>query len=94
MIFQTLVKQNLKILMRMVLFVLVLGLLALLGANSAYLISVTGLEALSGHVYQNYADASLQNFRWAYWGDAYPTLLSIKKKYDPTNFFRYQQSIS
>ena len=48
----------------------------------------------NGHVYQNYADASLQNFRWAYWGDAYPTLLSIKKKYDPTNFFRYQQSIS
>ena len=48
----------------------------------------------NGHVYQNYADASLQNFRWAYWGDAYPTLLTIKKKYDPTNFFRYQQSIS
>src|SRR3954470_5310815 len=36
------------------LFWLVLVLLALLGANSAYLISVTGLEALSGHVYQNY----------------------------------------
>lgn len=37
-----------------VLFVVVLVLLAVLGANSAYLISVTGLEALSGHVYQNY----------------------------------------
>lgn len=37
-----------------VLFVVVLVLLAFLGANSAYLISVTGLEALSGHVYQNY----------------------------------------
>jgi tetratricopeptide (TPR) repeat protein len=37
-----------------VLFVFVLSLLALLGANSAYLISITGLEALSGHVYQNY----------------------------------------
>src|SRR5260221_473136 len=37
-----------------ILFVTVLVLLALLGANSAYLISITGLEALSGHVYQNY----------------------------------------
>jgi tetratricopeptide (TPR) repeat protein len=37
-----------------VLFVVVLVLLAVLGANSAYLISVTGLEAFTGHVYQNY----------------------------------------
>src|SRR4051812_11828979 len=36
------------------LFWVVLVLLAFLGANSAYLFSVTGLEALSGHVYQNY----------------------------------------
>lgn len=36
------------------LFVVVLGLLALLGANSGYLLSVTVLEALTGHVYQNY----------------------------------------
>ena len=48
----------------------------------------------NGEVYQNYADASLQDFRTAYWGSAYPTLLSIKQKYDPTNFFHYQQSIS
>ncbi|HEX5104127.1 MAG TPA: multiheme c-type cytochrome [Pirellulaceae bacterium] len=32
----------------------VLGLLALLGANSAYLLSVTALETFTGHVYQNY----------------------------------------
>lgn len=48
----------------------------------------------NGEVYQNYADASLQDFRTAYWGSAYPTLLSVKQKYDPTNFFHYQQSIS
>ena len=48
----------------------------------------------NGEVYQNYADASLVDFRTAYWADAYPTLLSIKQKYDPTNFFNYQQSIS
>ena len=36
------------------LFYVVLGLLALLGANSVYLASVTVLEAVTGHVYQNY----------------------------------------
>jgi tetratricopeptide (TPR) repeat protein len=36
------------------LFWVVLGLLAVLGANSAYLASITVLEALSGHAYQNY----------------------------------------
>ena len=36
------------------LFYVVLGLLALLGANSVYLASVTALEAITGHVYQNY----------------------------------------
>src|SRR5215208_5111525 len=35
-------------------FYVVLVLLALLGANSAYLFSVTSLEVLTGHVYQNY----------------------------------------
>jgi tetratricopeptide (TPR) repeat protein len=35
-------------------FWVVLGLLALLGANSGYLLSVTVLEAFTGHVYQNY----------------------------------------
>ncbi|MEX2173659.1 MAG: multiheme c-type cytochrome [Pirellulaceae bacterium] len=36
------------------LFFVVLGMLALLGANSGYLLSVTALEAVTGHVYQNY----------------------------------------
>ena len=35
-------------------FYVVLALLALLGANSGYLASVTVLEAVTGHVYQNY----------------------------------------
>ncbi len=35
-------------------FFVVLALLALLGANSGYLLSVTVLEAVTGHVYQNY----------------------------------------
>src|SRR5687768_8121781 len=37
-----------------VLFYVVLGILAVLGANSAYLLSVTWLEYITGHVYQNY----------------------------------------
>jgi tetratricopeptide (TPR) repeat protein len=36
------------------LFFVVLAILALLGANSVYLLSVTVLEAITGHVYQNY----------------------------------------
>jgi hypothetical protein len=36
------------------LFFVILGLLAIIGANSGYLLSVTVLEAWTGHVYQNY----------------------------------------
>jgi len=39
------------------------------------------------------ADASLQDFEEAYWGPAYPTLQQAKQEYDPTNFFKFQQSI-
>src|SRR6185369_3559105 len=39
--------------LRVLLFV-VFGLTALLGANSAYLLSITVLEAATGYVYQNY----------------------------------------
>jgi FAD/FMN-containing dehydrogenase len=47
----------------------------------------------NGHVYQNYPDPRLTNWQWAYFGDAYPQLQQVKTKYDPQNFFRYQQSI-
>lgn len=49
---------------------------------------------MNGHVYQNYPDASLQDFARAYWGPAYPRLQQVKAQYDPTNFFHFQQSIS
>ena len=49
---------------------------------------------LNGHVYQNYPDASLQDFASAYWGPAYPQLQQVKAQYDPTNFFHFQQSIA
>ena len=37
--------------------------------------------------------ANLENWQWAYFGNAYPALQAIKAKYDPGNFFNYQQSI-
>lgn len=48
----------------------------------------------NGERYQNYPDVTDTDYRAAYWGDAFPTLLAIKQKYDPTNFFQYAQSIS
>ncbi len=50
---------------------------------------------MNGHVYQNYPNRDLQDFAQAYWGDAaYLRLREIKTRYDPTNFFCYQQSIA
>ena len=48
---------------------------------------------LNGHVYQNYPYAELADFQNAYWGQAYPRLMQVKTKYDPTNFFHFAQSI-
>jgi len=47
----------------------------------------------NGHSYQNYPDRRQTDFRWAYWGRYYDQLVLIKRKYDPGNFFHYQQSI-
>ncbi|TAH20246.1 MAG: FAD-binding oxidoreductase [Cytophagales bacterium] len=48
----------------------------------------------NSHSYQNYPNRRQINYRWAYWGDYFNTLLFVKQKYDPANFFHYQQSIS
>lgn len=47
----------------------------------------------NGHVYQNYPRNALPNYQQAYWGDAYPTLVAVKNKYDPGNVFNFPQSI-
>ncbi len=47
----------------------------------------------NGHSYQNYPYRGQEDFRTAYWGKYYNQLVMIKKKYDPENFFWYQQSI-
>jgi hypothetical protein len=37
------------------------------------------------HSYVNEADPNEPNFQRAFWGDNYPRLAAIKKKYDPTD---------
>ncbi len=43
--------------------------------------------------YSNEADYFQENWQKAFWGDNYPRLLEIKKKYDPDHFFQTHHSI-
>lgn len=45
-------------------------------------------------VYQNYPRATQTNYRWLYWKEWFNSLLFVKKKFDPTGFFHYQQDVS
>ncbi|MGP4012558.1 FAD-binding oxidoreductase [Streptomyces sp. 4N124] len=47
----------------------------------------------SGAAYQNYTDATLRNWRKAYYGDAAPRLQQLKRQYDPKRFFTYPQAL-
>ena len=48
----------------------------------------------NGHSYQNYPHRDDPNYRWEFWGDAFPSLLFVKQKYDPGNVFTFPQAIS
>ncbi|HXV86176.1 MAG TPA: FAD-binding oxidoreductase [Gemmatimonadales bacterium] len=48
----------------------------------------------NGHSYQNYPQRGDANYRWMFWGDAFPTLLAVKKKYDPEGLFRFPMDVS
>ncbi|MFD9908191.1 FAD-binding oxidoreductase [Streptomyces sp. NPDC059063] len=47
----------------------------------------------SGAAYQNYTDATLTNWREAYYGQAAPRLKKVKKTYDPSRFFTFPQAL-
>lgn len=47
----------------------------------------------SGAAYQNYTDATLTDWRKAYYGDAATRLTTLKRRYDPNRFFSFPQAL-
>lgn len=47
----------------------------------------------SNGAYLNYTDALIKDWPQAYYGENYIALQQLKRQYDPTNFFRFAQSI-
>ena len=47
----------------------------------------------SGRVFQNFADPELERWVEAYYGPNYDRLVRVKARYDPSNLFRFQQSL-
>jgi hypothetical protein len=47
----------------------------------------------SGRVFQNFADPDLQDWAESYYGENVDRLMRIKAQYDPSNFFRFHQSL-
>jgi FAD/FMN-containing dehydrogenase len=48
---------------------------------------------LAGGAYQNFTDRTQIDWQHAYYGDNFPRLVEIKRKWDPDNLFRHPQSI-
>jgi FAD/FMN-containing dehydrogenase len=47
----------------------------------------------SGRVFQNFADPDLEDWAESYYGENVDRLMRIKAQYDPSNFFRFHQSL-
>ncbi|WP_338698044.1 FAD-binding oxidoreductase [Streptomyces sp. Q6] len=47
----------------------------------------------SGAAYQNYTDATLKDWKRAYYGDAASRLTKVKRSYDPSGFFTFPQAL-
>jgi FAD/FMN-containing dehydrogenase len=47
----------------------------------------------SGRVFQNFADPDLEDWAQAYYGPNYDRLVRVKARYDPSNLFRFNQSL-
>jgi FAD/FMN-containing dehydrogenase len=47
----------------------------------------------SNNYYQNYPNSDYSNWQNGYFGSNYSILQSVKRTWDPTNRFNYEQSI-
>jgi hypothetical protein len=48
----------------------------------------------NGHIYQNYPNQNVPDYRWNYWGSALQGLIAVKAKYDGKNLFTFAQMVA
>lgn len=48
----------------------------------------------NGHAYQNYPNRENHDYRRMYWGENFPGLLAVKRKYDRDTLFAFGQTVS
>jgi len=48
----------------------------------------------NSHIYQNYPHRDLPDYRWNYWGNSFPSLLTVKQAWDMEGVFMFPQAIT